>query len=297
MTPPQPDKPSAESVSPPAVSSVERIVRQNSMNPFRLSVLTLDQSITTQTVSVGDTPQSYVPLYELWVSFRPRYYFNEHWSVRGRLDYTKEVTNAEQTTYANEDVFGDVWTELVYETDFGGWWPDTRADLGFRAIWPTSKISQANGTYVTLGPRASLEHAFIIHGLNAPWLDAVIARAGLVYLHGFSAATTPTDYGNFGYVRENVEDQSFVSDAIGGQTLPEHEVDGSLFGTLQITPRLAFNLAFILVGQWHYAPTGNVSVGVAGGSTSVGLPSMTTSLPSSRGGRRSSATTSSTSSP
>jgi len=59
-----------------------------------------------------------------WASFRPRYHFDDHWSVRGRFDYTKEVTNAEQTTYRNEDVFGDIWTDVVYEARLDRWWRD-----------------------------------------------------------------------------------------------------------------------------------------------------------------------------
>src|SRR5271154_3243475 len=58
-------------------------------NPFRESTLSFEQSITTQTTGLGPAPQSYVPLYELWFSLRPDYWFNEHWAVRARLDYSK----------------------------------------------------------------------------------------------------------------------------------------------------------------------------------------------------------------
>ncbi len=260
-------------MSVPTAVTPRRVWREDSANPLRESVLTFDQSMTTQTAGVGDTPLSYVPLYELWVSFRPRYHFDEHWSVRGRFDYTKEVTSSyEQTTDRNEDVFGDIWTELAYETRLDRGWQGTKGELGLRAIWPTSKISQANGTYVTLGPRASVSHSFPIHGLDAPWLNAFVARLSVVYLHDFSAATTPTQYGNFGYVREDVDDRSFLSDAISGQTLAEHKLAASVFAQLQISPRLAFDAAFIVIGQWHYPPTGGVSVGVAGASANVPAP-------------------------
>ncbi|HEY4013706.1 MAG TPA: hypothetical protein VGM06_10225 [Polyangiaceae bacterium] len=273
--PAQPETPAQANVSPPlpmsspSVPPNRRRPREDSTNPLRESVLTLDQSMTTQSASIGDTPQSYVPLYELWLSFRPRYHFDEHWSVRGRFDYTKELTNAEQTTYAQEDVFGDVWTDGVYETKLDSLWPLTRVEIGVRAIWPTSKISQGNGTYVTLGPRAVLEHRFMIHGMDAPWLNLVFARAGVVYLHDFSAATTPNDYGNFGYVRQNVEDQSFVSDAISGQTLPEHEIDASISAQLNITPRLYLGSTFVVLAQWHYAPTSGANIPISGGAVAV----------------------------
>jgi hypothetical protein len=59
--------------------------QEDDTNPLRLSAFIVDQSVTTQTVSVGSTPQSYVPLYELWFSLRPFYWFDKHWSVRGRF--------------------------------------------------------------------------------------------------------------------------------------------------------------------------------------------------------------------
>ena len=103
--------------------------------------------MTTQTARLASSAeQSYVPLYELWLSFRPRYYFGEHWSVRGRFDYTKELTNNQTTTYYREDVFGDIWTDLVYSSALDTLWPGTKVNLGVRALWPTSKASQANGT-------------------------------------------------------------------------------------------------------------------------------------------------------
>src|SRR5262249_19275477 len=122
--------PTREEEPAPRVASTKR---EDSKNPFRQSILIFDQSITTQTADVGLTPQSYVPLYELWLSFRPRYYFDEHWSVRARFDYTKELTNNQATTYYREDVFGDIWTDLVYATKIDRLWRDTQVSAGLRA--------------------------------------------------------------------------------------------------------------------------------------------------------------------
>ncbi|HZU85739.1 MAG TPA: hypothetical protein VE987_22585 [Polyangiaceae bacterium] len=245
--------PGAEQLPAPAHKVT---LREDTTNPLRESVLVFDQSVTTQTAGVGVTPQSYVPLYELWLSFRPRYYFDEHWSVRGRFDYTKELTNSQTTTYRNEDVFGDVWTDLVYEASLDRWWHDTKVDVGPRALWPTSKVSQGNGTYVTLGARAGAQHTFQIHGEAAPWLEFLWVRAGFAYLHPFTSATTPTDYGNFAYARQDVDGRSFISDQIVGQTLVEHELWSALYTRLQITPRLSAQGDLFLIDQWHYAPSG-----------------------------------------
>jgi hypothetical protein len=280
--PPAPPPPAPETSPPDAVPAVSTIpspaaatrfvMREDTPNPLRESVLVFEQSITTQTAGVGQTPQSYVPLYELWASFRPRYHFDDHWSVRARFDYTKEVTNAEQTTDRNEDVFGDIWTDVVYETRLDRWWRDTKVELGLRAIWPTSKISQGNGQYLSAGPRAAASHAFQLRGPDARWLNDLYARVSLGYLYDFSAATTPNGYGNFGYVRQNLEDRSFESDVISGQTLTQHELGVSVLSRLQISPRLSFTADVYVLGQWHYAPTGNVNVGISGGPTAVPPP-------------------------
>jgi hypothetical protein len=246
--------------------------REESKNPFRQSILTLDQSITTQTADVGLAPQSYVPLYELWLSFRPRYYFDEHWSVRARFDYTKELTNNQATTYYREDVFGDIWTDVVYGTKIDRLWRDTQVSAGLRALWPTSKVSQGNGAYVSLGAVTGAVHKFEIKGEDAPYLNLVRVGLTLAYSHPFTAATTPTSYGGFAYTRQNVDGFSFVSDQLTGQTLPEHVFWTILDTSLQITPRLSLTGDFITISEWHYPPSGNVHVPISGGSLSVPPP-------------------------
>ena len=251
---------------------VRATLREESPNPFRQSLLTLDQSLTTQTIGVGTTPQSSVPLYELWVSFRPRYSFDEHWSLRGRFDYTKELTNNQPTTLNREDVFGDVWTELVYRAKLDRWWAWTRADFGLRAVWPLSKTSQANGTYVSLGPRGGVDHKFQIRGEDAPWMNNVHVGLSFAYLHPFTQGTTATDYGMFVQTGQDDLGHSIQVNQITGQPLPEHIVWGVLDSGVQITPRLSLAADFILLNYWHYAPTGNVTVPISGGTTSVAAP-------------------------
>lgn len=224
-------------------------------NPFRGSTFLFEQSMTTQTTQLQPSPQlSYVPLYELWLSFRPRYYFNEHVSLRGRFDYTKELTNNQTTTLYREDVFGDIWTDLVYTSRLDRLWNGTKANVGLRTLLPTSKASHANGTYFTLGALASALHRFEIHGDDAPALNEFHVGLNVTYLHPFTTATTPTDYGNFVYARQDVDEHSFVSDQVQGTTLVSHTLWGVLDTGLQITPRLSLTADAILINQWHYRP-------------------------------------------
>jgi hypothetical protein len=227
-------------------------------NPLRGSTFLFEQSMTTQTAQIQPSPeQSYVPLYEIWLSFRPRYYFNEHWSVRGRFDYTKELTNNQTTTYYREDVFLDIWTDLVYSTTLDTLWQGTKARLGVRALWPTSKASQGNGTYVTLGATGGMDHKFELRGEDASAFNSVHAGLSFTYLHPFSTATTPTSYGNFQYPREDVgnDDHSILSDQLTGTTLVAHSLWGVVDTGLQITPKLSATLDGVLINQWHYQPT------------------------------------------
>ncbi|HTB73975.1 MAG TPA: hypothetical protein VK762_12060 [Polyangiaceae bacterium] len=232
--------------------------KDQSDNPLRGSTFLFEQSMTTQTTQIQPSAeQSYVPLYEIWLSFRPRYYFNEHWNVRGRFDYTKELTNNQTTTFYREDVFLDIWTDLVYSAQLDTLWPGTKVNVGARALWPTSKTSQANGTYVTLGAIASAVHKWELRGEDAPSFNNFHVGLSFTYLHPFTNATTPTQYGEFQYARQDVgdDDHSILSDQIQGQTIVAHTFWGALDTGLQITPKLALTLDAVLINQWHYLPT------------------------------------------
>lgn len=226
-------------------------------DPLRGSLFIFDQSITTQTADVGlETPQSYVPFYGWWLSLRPRWWFTDELRVQARVDYYKEFTNAENTTYRDEDVFGDIWTDLIYQRPVAavGRWKNTRLAAGLRAQWPTSKSSQANGVYVTAGTTVSVLQKIPIHGESAPFLDAARIGLSFTYWHPFANATTPNDYGTFAYLRQDLDEHSFVSTQVSGQTLANHTLWGALELGLRVTPKLDVSLFTILVNQWHYVP-------------------------------------------
>jgi hypothetical protein len=225
-------------------------------DPLRDSKFIFDQSITTPTAGAGlVTPQSQVPFYGWWLSLRPRWHFNDKLRVQGRFDFYKEFTNSQQTTYRSEDVFGDIWTDLIYETPFAteGRWKDTKAAIGARVLWPTSKVSIDQGIYATLGATAGLKQAFTLRGPDAPFLNSAHVGLTFAYLHPLSDSTTPNSP-NFNYVRQNVEGYSFVSHQLTGETLANHTLYGILDTGIDITPKLSATLDFILINQWHYLP-------------------------------------------
>ncbi|HTB76649.1 MAG TPA: hypothetical protein VK762_25555, partial [Polyangiaceae bacterium] len=131
---------------------------------------------------------------------------------------------------------------------------------------PTSKASQANGTYVTLGAIGGLLHKFELRGEDAPSFNDLHVGLSFTYLHPFTTATTPTQYGNFQYARQDVgdDDHSIISDQVQGQTLVDHTFWGVVDTGLQVTPKLSLTLDWVLINQWHYAPTNSGIVTTTG---------------------------------
>ncbi len=237
--------------------------------PFRGSTFLFDQSMSTQTAHLEWSPQqSYIPLYEWWFSFRPRWYFNEHVYVWARFDLTKELTNSQDTTLYREDVFGDIWTDLRYTSPIEAIHKDFKATAGVRALWPTSKESQGNGIYVTTGLTTSASQKITINGESAKFLNDAEFILGVNYSHPFSRATTPTNP-NLNYVRQNTEGRSFGSDQLRGTPLSNHTLLASIHGGLSVTPKLSASLDMIWINSWKYPAPGNVTVPVSGGSVDV----------------------------
>ncbi len=179
------------------------------------------------------------------------------------FDYTKELTNNQNTTYYREDVFGDIWTDLVYSTALDALsWPGTRPAMGVRAQWPTSKTSRANGLPRDpgRGRRCAATSSRSTGDERAVVLNDFHVSLSATYLHAFTNSTTPTSYGDFQYTRQDVDDHSFISDQLAGQTLVDHTFWAIHYDTgLQITPKLSFTADGVLINQWHYAP-GNTQV-------------------------------------
>jgi hypothetical protein len=246
-------------------------VPSGDQDPLRGSTFVFDQSMSLQTVHLDPSaPLSYIPYYGWWLSFRPRWNFNDSVRLQARFDYYKEFTNSQDTTYYREDVFGDIWTDLVYSDRIArhGPWKNTKFTLGLRALWPTSKQSQGSGIYVTLGGFTGLSQKIPIRGDDARALNSGRVGLSVVYLHPFSNATTATDYGNFAAISQSDSGTPISSDQLTGLTLSSHVLFAIAEASLQITPKLDIAASAIWINQWHYAPppatvstlTGNVTV-------------------------------------
>jgi hypothetical protein len=220
--------------------------------PWRNTTLHFEQTVTTQTVGAETSPQlTYVPSYEWWLSFRPRYYITDKLNVNARFDYYKDFTNDAQTTYYRQDIFGDIWANLVYATPVPAISKHTEVSVGARLRFPTSIESQDEGVYLRTGATVGIKQTIPINGLSAKSFSDAHVAVGLWYEHPFSRATTPTNP-NLSYTRQDTEGMSFVSDEVSGTTLVNHQLVVSLDSGIQITPRLALNVDMIFFNQWHY---------------------------------------------
>jgi hypothetical protein len=258
----------------PSQSHGEEAVPEGDKDPIRGSTFLFDQSATTNTLGIENAELSKVPLYEWWLSFRPRWNFNDHFRVQARLDYYKEpFTNADQTTYAHEDTFGDIWTDAVYSTPLAtaGTWKNTKVNAGVRAIWPTSKISQAQGMFVSLGALAGASQKIPLQGEDAKWLNSARLGLSFTYLHAFTQDTTAAS-SNLSYFSQDLEGRPLFSSQLTGQTLSEHTLYAIVDTGLQITPKLGFTLDWILINQWHYQPTTGYCVPAQGAPGGCAAP-------------------------
>jgi hypothetical protein len=239
--------------------------------PFHGSTLLFDQSMTTQTARLETQPQqSNVPLYEWWVSFRPRWYFTEHLYYWARLDYFKEFTNNQDNTYYREDSFGDMWNTLAYSTPVSkeGAWKNTKVGVSARVLLPFSKVSRANNVYFTAGGGGSVAQKIPLAGESAKWFNDVTLTASASYSHPFSKATTAVGADQF-VERQDTEGRSFSSDQLRGSTLTNHQLLTVVGGELAITPKWSLGLDMIFINAWKYRPKDDVTVVTGTGAAVV----------------------------
>ena len=138
------------------------------------------------TTSLNPDYQTFNPYYAMVFSFEPRWYFSEQLFLRASLDVTRELTQADDTTYAGEAWLGD----LSFAVGMSHWWtiPVVGIDLSaeLQGVAPTSKLSQARSLVVALRPSLRLTRSFdLLGGLTL----GTSLRAG-PSLHRYTTAQT-----------------------------------------------------------------------------------------------------------
>jgi hypothetical protein len=222
------------------------------------SIFFLDQSVSSQTIGIGSDYQGSNSVYELWYSFRPRYYLYEAEAdavyLSGRFDLFQELTDSDVTTRKREPVFGDSWINGVYEhwfvqdeaTGYG-----TRVSGGPRLILGTSKTSRAVGTRFQIGGGGAVKQILPIRGPKRDSFQTIALTGSAYYTKYVNRCTTPCD-ASFSNARQDSGGRALVSDQISGAALVNHQIIASLGSELDIVEKLSFNASLIWVMQWLY---------------------------------------------
>jgi len=240
----------AQAQDRPAGSAVEetdahmdRIARI--ANKFRGSIFLWDNSISAGTLA-PNSELSYVPSYQWWFSLRPRYYFTDKLSLRLRMDLTTEWMNdgGQETTFAREAQFGDIWLDLAYNPrKFWGIVPT----IALRTVYGTSKEAMSNQDYVNVGPTVSLVREFETR--KAGTFELSLSMYGL--LHG-----APKEAGHLvngaSYFCQDFGGRNTVCDHTGGRMNSLFNLTTFVSGKWQPIKQVSISLSYAVLDSWHW---------------------------------------------
>lgn len=208
---------------------------------YHHSIFSWEHSVTTQTVGVGDTPQSSNPTYAMGFVAKTRYYFlddtpaGKHFSLRLDGGLYREFTNSDSTTKRGEWTFSDTELASVYARRFRG--PaDTDGTLAevrpLTLTLPTSKGSYAAGRYFAAGALLGVTNvAPLLQGKVKPEISSLV-RLAVGYKRWFARATVPTN-ASLERVRLTPDGRSLPTDSLSGASLVRDQID--------LTARLRFD--------------------------------------------------------
>jgi hypothetical protein len=110
---------------------------------------------------------SYNPSFAMSFSFRPSWWFTDQLYVRANLDLVREITEADDTTYADEALLGDLILTAGYAPVVTIPVVDIAVSADISLQVPTSKVSQARSLALGIGPAVRLSRSFdLLSGLS-----------------------------------------------------------------------------------------------------------------------------------
>jgi len=239
-----PAKPEAESQTLPA---------------YHHSLFSWEHSLTTQTVGVGDTPQSSNPTYTMGFVAKTRYYLlddtpgGKHFSLRLDAGLYREFTNSDVTTRRGEWDFSDTDLGSVYGYRFQGAADTDGTILELRPLTlslPTSRISFDSGRYFAPGALVGVTNV-------TPWLRgrgpeiSSAVRLAVGYKRWFARATVPTNT-SLERVRLTPDGRSLPSDELSGSSLIRDQLDFSAAFRLSLGPDVLWSTSAAVAPAWKY---------------------------------------------
>ena len=161
----------------------EAVAGEKEGKPWRGTLLTYRNMASAISLE-KDAELTYNPYYAMYLGFGPRWWFSKIFYVAADVGVTRELTEADDTTYAGEFLLDDVFVKAGASNllsipfvglDFSG---------SFSAIAPASKLSQARTLIVGLRAQLGISRTFpLLEGLTAAY-----GVQGTRYLHRYTTA-------------------------------------------------------------------------------------------------------------
>lgn len=161
---PAPVEPPPSDAPDPAGTASEQLTlpsakKKKAKSPWRGSEIAYRNSVTAISFDAS-SELTYNPFWGMAVELSPRYSFGDVWSVGASLEIQREITEADDTTRADETQLGDL-SVRVGASNFAKI-PvvgiDLSASLGF--AFPTSLASQGNTMLFSVSPSLRLSRTF-----------------------------------------------------------------------------------------------------------------------------------------
>jgi len=273
VTAPAPAEPAAKPAQEPAPSwgtepaspidtgveepAADQTGQKPKLSRWRASRIAFENSVTAQTLGIGNDYQSDNDTYDWTLWFRPRYYFldRDDWSysVRAIFGITQELTNSDSTTRTREFDVGtnDTILQLRYDRTLyedAGYL--TRIGLGLPEITiPTSKASRNNGRILGVG--AGLVPSQAVPLMAGAWLQSLSVSGLARYHHYFTNAEVPTN-DDIDQDGTDLDGGSLVSDQLSASPFAKHETRFGFGTELAIHEKLLWATDFQWRPTWNY---------------------------------------------
>jgi hypothetical protein len=223
------------------------------------TTLLFDQSVTTQTLRVGDDYQSANPTYEWWLAFKPRYFLHETKASSISLNLWAnlylELTDSDTTTSRREPVGGPTYVWATYTRtlrDGNGY--KTALALGPRVTIPTDKAARNAGHIMGGGGILGVSQSVPLRGGSARVFRGARLGVTAIYNHPFSRATSGVN-DDIRWTRVDTGLRPIVSDQLTGRMFTAHALNLAFSADLQLLRRLSLSVSYVLLNAWVYGPS------------------------------------------
>jgi hypothetical protein len=179
----------------PSADTTAAAAPEKKFNRFTFTRFTWGNSVSLQSVGLGESFQSPAPSYTQSFSLNLRYYYlalprdKAYVNVSGEVDVELTDSPNTSTTYVRQPLLNDILIGTSYgHTVYESANKETKITpgVGLSFALPTSLASQSTGKYLTLGVTANLVGSIGLAGSKSDWFPDGLAFVSAGYSHLFS---------------------------------------------------------------------------------------------------------------